>query len=215
MLKRFVLAMMAFSVALVVYVKADEAPNYSGPMSTSEQAFVRSIQSDLNARFPHASDAQKAGYVRYTEVDDTGAISYANFHWTSRDNRHPSQLWYDKNGNLLGADFSVPNTTGVRPNIFGVNPGRWYEFDEHIHWVTKDPATGKIAYYHYVMAPAFVKAGGDLKRPSADTLVKMGKVKTASEVTTIFDFPKVWDLIVWVKPNPSGAFAVKNPLVKP
>jgi hypothetical protein len=27
--------------------------------------------------------------------------------------------------------------------------------------------------------------------------------------------PSIWDLIVWVKPNPSGAFAEKNPLVKP
>ena len=43
----------------------------------------------------------------------------------------------------------------------------------------------------------------------------MGKVKSASLVKTIFDFPSVWDLIVWVKPNPSGAFADKNPLVTP
>lgn len=55
------------------------------------------------ARFPHASDAEKAGYVRYTNEDNTGSISYANFSWTS-DPTHPSQLWYDKSGNLLGAD---------------------------------------------------------------------------------------------------------------
>jgi hypothetical protein len=27
--------------------------------------------------------------------------------------------------------------------------------------------------------------------------------------------PSIWDLIVWVNPNPNGAFADKNPLVKP
>ena len=47
-------------------------------------------------------------------------------------------------GRLLGADYSVllvssPN----RPQLWGVNPGRWVEFDGHIHWVAKDPATGE------------------------------------------------------------------------
>jgi len=64
-------------------------------------------------------------------------------------------------------------------------------------------------------APAFIKACGDLKHPSSQTLVKLRKVKSASDVETIFDFPSVWDLIVWVKPNPKGAFALKNPFVKP
>ncbi len=194
---------------------ADQAPTYHGPLSASEQTFVRSIQDDLNARFPHAADAMRAGFIRYTEVDDTGAISYANLHWDSTDLKHPSQLWYDKGGNLLGADFSTPDTNGKRPALFGVNPGRWYEFDNHIHYVVKDPVTGKISYYHYVMAPAFIKAGGDPMHPSAATLVKMGKVKSVADVPVIFDFPTVWDLIVWVKPNPSGAFAEKNPSVKP
>jgi hypothetical protein len=72
-----------------------------------------------------------------------------------------------------------------------------------------------MTYDNYAEAKAWVKAGGDLQHPSAETLVKMGKVKSASEVTTIFDFPTLWDLIVWVKPNPNGAFAEKNPLVKP
>lgn len=215
MLARAIVGFLLAAVVLTGPLKADEYPTFKGPLSSSEQAFVASIQADFNARFASAGDAEKAGYVRYTNADETGAISYANFQWNSTDIRHPSQLWYDKKGNLLGADFSVPNTTGKRPNVFGVNSGRWFEFDDHIHWIGKDPATGRPTYDNYVMAPKFVKAGGDLKHPSADVLVKMGKVKTASSVTTIFDFPKVWDLIVWVKPNPKGAFADKNPLVTP
>ena len=203
-----------FVAAALATVRADENPTYSGPLSASERAFVSAIQSDLNARFPHASDAEKAGYVRYTNEDDTGAISYANRQWTSNDIQHPSQLWYDKNGALLGADFSVPDTDDKRPALFGIDPGRWFEFDDHIHWVAKD-ASGNLTFDHWVMAPAFVKAGGDLKNPSADTLVKLGKVKDASSVATIFDFPKIWDLIVWTKPNPNGAFANKNPNVTP
>lgn len=215
MFKRVVLSCLVLAFAVIGSVKADEEPSYKGAMSQSEHTFVQSIQSDLNKRFPQASDAEKAGYVRYTDADSTGAISYANMKWTSMDIEHPSQLWYDKNGNLLGADFSAPNTTGKRPHLFGVNPGRWYEFDDHVHYVLKNPATGKMKYDLYIMAPKFTKAGGDPKHPTAAMLVKMGKAKLASEVATVFDFPAVWDLIVWVKPNPNGAFAEKNPLVKP
>jgi hypothetical protein len=215
MVKRTVVICLAVLTSMVAASKADQSPNYKGPMSASENALVVSIQTDFNKRFPHASDAEKAGYVRYTGIDETGAISYANKQWTSTDLRHPSQLWYDKKGNLLGADFSTPSTGGKRPNLFGVNPGRWYEFDDHIHYVLKDPKTGKMSYDLYIMAPAFVKAGGDPKHPTAADLVKMKKVKSSSQVVTVFDFPAVWDLIVWVKPNPKGAFAEKNPLVKP
>jgi len=215
MRKSAILALLLLAAAVPATANADQSPTFKGPLSASEQAFVQSIQGDLGARFPKAADAEKAGYVRYTNADETGAISYANMQWTSVDIKHPSQLWYDKNGDLLGADFSVPATDDTRPALFGVNPGRWYEFDDHIHWVGQDEATGAPTYDNYVMAGPFVKAGGDLKNPSADVLVKMGKVKTASSVKTIFDFPKVWDLIVWVKPNPNGAFAGKNPLVTP
>src|SRR5208283_4979629 len=62
----------ALAVAAPAY--ADEQPTCRGPLSTSETAFVQSVQSDLMARFSHASDALAAGYVRYTAPDDTGAI---------------------------------------------------------------------------------------------------------------------------------------------
>jgi len=215
MLRRVFFALLILAFTMPVVASADQKPTYKGSLSASEQAFVKSIQADLGTRFAHPADAIKAGYFRYTNVDDTGAISYANLQWTSADIRHPSQLWYDVNGNLLGADFSEPVTSATkRPAVFGVNPGRWWQFDEHIHWIGTDPKTGKPTYDNYALKPDFVKAGGDLKHPSAATLVKMGKVKSASSVTKIFDFPEVWDLIVWVKPNPSGAFAYKNPLVK-
>ena len=67
----------------------------------------------------------------------------------------------------------------------------------------------------YVADDDWLAAGGSLENPSAATLVKLGKVKSASDVVTVFSFPAVWDLIVWIKPNPDGAFAYKNPLVKP
>ena len=195
-------ALAVFSLFAFVPALADEAATDTGPLSSTEAQFVSSVKTDLLARFPHASDAEKAGYVRYTSPDDTGAISYANKKWNS-DPTHPSQLWYDASGNLMGADFSVPRPNGEpRPQLWGINPGRWYEFNGHVHYVIT--ANGKMVYDQWVWNPDFVNAGGNLNSPSADTLVKLGKVPSADYIKTIFDMPTQWDLIVWVQPHPAG-----------
>jgi len=207
-------ALVALAVPAIAW--ADQDATYFGPMNAAEKTFVAAIQADLMQRFPTAADAEKAGYVRYTGEDDTGAISYANLQWQSADIRHPSQLWYDKTGQLLGADYSaLVSTSPNRPSLWGINPGRWVEFDGHIHWVTKDPATGVMGYDLWAWDQKFKAAGGDVAHPSAQTLVAMKRVPNAAVVVTIFHFPAIWDLIVWVKPNPNGAFAEKNPLVTP
>ena len=205
-----------FALAAPVTALADQDATFKGPTSSSENAFVKAIQADLMQRYPTAADAEKAGYVRYTSEDHTGAISYANMQWASQDIKHPSQLWYDKNGNLLGADYSVLYAKGMaRPVLWGVNPGRWVEFDAHMHYVTKDASTGKMTYDGWTWDKDFVAAGGSIAQPNAATLVAMKKVTDAGTVVTLFHFPAVWDLIVWVKPNSNGAFADKNPAVTP
>ena len=204
------------AAALPSLARADENPTYFGALNPAEKSFVASLQSYLMAHYPTTADAEKAGYVRYTSEDDTGAISYANRQWSSTDVEHPSQLWYDKNGQLLGADYSVlVSTSATRPHLWGINPGRWAEFNGHIHWVSKDPATGALTYDQWAWDKKFTDAGGSLNDPSAQTLVAMKRVPDASQVVTIFHFPAIWDLIVWVKPNPKGAFAYKNPSVTP
>ncbi len=213
MFKRAALFLLVAAFAMPAIAGADESPKYFGPLSPAESAFVKTIQADLMARFPTARAAEKDGYVRYTNADNTGAISYANFQWTSSDPKHPSQLWYDKAGHLLGADFSVPATSGVRPSIFGVNSGRLYEFDDHVHWV--ENAGGTMVYDRWVDARKYRAAGGNPAHPTAAQLVAMGRAKSASHIVTVFDMPSIWDLIVWVKSNPNGAFAEKNPLVTP
>jgi hypothetical protein len=191
--------------ALSTAARADEKPTYYGPLSASETQFLQSVQSDLLKGFPHVSDAIKAGYVRYTSPDDTGAISYANQQWTS-DPTHPSQLWYDKDGNLMGADFSVLRPNGEpRPQLWGINPGRWFEFNGHVHYVIRQP-DGTMVYDGWIWDPDFAKAGGDPNHPSPDIVVKLGRVPSANYISTIFNFPTLWDLIVWVKPHAAGQF---------
>lgn len=189
-------------------------PTLSPIPQGSEVGFVTSIQKNLTARFPTAQDAIAAGYFRYTNEDEDGAISYANLQWQSGDPQHPSQLWYDVHGNLLGADFSVLQSSSPSPPaVWGVDYRRWISFREHIHYVLVGPNGGEV--YGATSAKKFANAGGDVDNPQAATLVKMGIAKSVSDVKRVFLFPSIWDLIVWVKPNPDGAFADKNPLVTP
>ncbi len=180
----------------------------------TEAAFVKSIQKDLMARFPTPADAVKAGYFRFGNEDEDGAISYANLQWQSGNPQSPSQLWYDVHGNLLGADFSVlQSASPAPPTLWGVNYRRWVSFREHIHYVLAGPNGTET--YGATSVKKFAAAGGNVDDPKADTLVKMGTVKSTADVQRIFLFPSLWDLIVWIKPNPNGAFADKNPLVIP
>ena len=186
----------------------------SGQPTDSEAAFVASIQSDFQARFPTAADAEKAGYFRFTNVDKSGAISYADLKWQSIDQRHPSQLWYSPDGHLLGADYSVlKSNSPERPTIWGIDPQRWIPLPAHVHYITVGD-NGNLSYGHYVLAEKFAAAGGDPDNPQPETLVKLGAVKSASAVKKIFFFPALWDVQVWVIKNPNGAFAALNPLVQ-
>jgi hypothetical protein len=209
------LAMLALTscVAMAATTKPAATPTPNPKPQGAEVTFVSGIQNDLNARFPTPADAEKAGYFRYTNEDNTGAISYANLQWNSTDPQHPSQLWYSVNGKLLGADFSVPLTPNP-PSLWSINPQRWDKFGHpHVHYILVD-ASGKETY-GATSAAKFTAAGGSLADPAAAPLVKMGIAKNAAQVKKVFTFPAEWDLIVWVMQNPDGAFAEKNPLVKP
>jgi hypothetical protein len=209
----FALALSLFASSAVMAQTPAPLPDTPLP---SEVAFVQNATKDLNARFPNPAAAAKGGYFRYNNEDKTGAISYANLHWNSVDPRHPSQLWYDVKGHLLGADFSrTLAMPAVTPNLWGLNPQRWFKFKSaHVHWILKNP-DGTMSYGLAARAKDFLAAGGSLSNPQAATLVKMGKVKDASQVVKVFTFPAQWDTEIWLTPNPSGAFATANPLVHP
>jgi hypothetical protein len=214
MIKRLVIAFILV-ISVISNTSAAQDPTVTGPENQSERHFVSIIRSVLLPRYATVDEALAAGYVRYTSEDDSGAISYVNQHWVSTGVSRPSQLWYDKNGRLLGADFSIPLATCAhRPNLWGVRPGRWSVSDSHIHWVTRN-AAGALSYDHYMLAPAFAAAGGNPNDPTAAQLASMRKVTSAKQVALVFHFPALWDLDVWIVPNPHGAFADTNPNVKP
>ncbi len=205
--------MLAVVAAFVLLAPARSifAATPSGQPTAEEKPFVEAVQADLSTRFPTPQDARRAGYLRYTDEDDTGAISYANLKWTSADEKHPSQLWYDAAGRLIGADFSVPYTDAP-PKLFGLDPSRWQKFDAHVHYGLKS-ATGTT--YGATGSRAMKKVGASVDHPTVRALVEAGIAKRASDVRFVFAFPEIWDVSLWVIPNPSGAFSDKNPDVKP
>lgn len=195
------------------------------PESATEKQFVSSVSTDLQSRFATTAQAKAAGYFQYTVEDQTGAISWVNTsHWQS-DQTHPSQLWYDVNGRLIGADFSVLQSgSASRPTLWGVAPSRWLDFSPaHVHFAVKS-ASG--LQYGGVGDKTMAKVGGSVSNPTAADIVKIGKLKryeklhiaapqSAADVAFVFQFPALWDLQVWLVPNPLGAFAEHNPNVVP
>lgn len=189
--------------------------------NAAEALLVKRVMADLPRLYPAPADAERAGYVHYSAEDATGAISYANRGdaWTAKDVDRPSQLWYDVHGRLLGADYSILQSdvaAGSKPTVLGIDPSRFEKIGAHVHYVTCEPAGSSMCVYgHGVGGKRWTEAGLDLQHPTAAGLVKIGAVKDASTVKTVFLYPAIWDATVWVLPNPLGPFAETNPNVKP
>lgn len=210
------IASLGLVASLLFPLAARAADSTPTPMTAAEKTAVTAIAATLNKRYPTPAAAEKAGYVRYTNEDDTGAISYANKrYWESTSEAQPSQLWYDVKGRLLGADYSalvVKHPSA--PALFGIAASRFGEEGAHIHYVVKN-ADGSFTYSRAVGAKKYAAAGLDPMNPTPAGLAKVGAVPSASQVATVFLFPHIWDVTVWVLPNPDGAFADKNPSVTP
>jgi hypothetical protein len=196
------------------------APTAAPAPSAAETAFLAKIMHDLPQRYPTPQSAIRAGYVRFTNEDASGAISYVNVKaWNTTDPDVPAQLWYDVKGRLIGADFSVrrdPNASPAPgpPSLFGIDPKRFYTVGAHIHYVVCDKASGKCVYGKAIGAKKYA-AVGDVEHPTAEGLVKAGAVTDPAAVSTVFLYPSIYDVSVWVVPNPLGQFADKNPNVTP
>jgi hypothetical protein len=201
------------------------APTAAPPESATEVRFVVSVTGDLQSRFATTSQAAAAGYFRYTDEDQTGAISWVNTSNWASDVKHPSQLWYDVKGRLIGADFSVLQSgSPQRPTVWGVSPQRWIDFSPaHVHFGIK---TASGLAFGGVGPKTMARIGGSVANPTSADIVKLAKLPrwkalgipapgSAADVAFVFPFPAVWDLQVWLVPNPLGAFAEHNPNVVP
>lgn len=182
--------------------------------TAAEQPFVTQATQKLQQMYGTTAQASTAGYYRFTNEDNTGAISWVNTKYWTSDETHPSQLWYDVKGRLIGVDYGAPWTDAKHPpSKWGVIPGRWFEFEHHVHFGVRRP-DGSVKFGGAEDA-AWKKIGGDPDHPTAADVVKYGKAKHAADVAFVFPFEHVWDLEFWLVPNPKGVFAEKNPNVVP
>jgi hypothetical protein len=212
----FLLSLALFAAPLAARA-ADAAPTPAPSPTAAEAAFLTTVMRELPKRYPNPAAAIKAGYVRYTNEDRTGAISFVNIaHWDTTDPTVPAQLWYDVNGRLLGADYSVRQANAPNgPSLFGIDPKRFGKISAHVHYVTCDKATSKCSYGKAIGAAKYAAAGGDVEHPTAAGLAKAGAVSDPASVSTVFLYPAIYDVTVWVVPDPLGQFADANPNVKP
>jgi hypothetical protein len=193
---------------------ASPPPTPSPALSATEKTFLESIARELHARFPTRAAAAAAGYFRFTDEDMTGTIAWVNTSNWKSDPHAPDLLWFDVNGRLVGADFSVlQSDSPAAPVLWGISPSRWAKNPLHVHYGVKQ-SDGGMFYGDYGPVSA-AKFGGSLLRPSPTDVVKLGKAQSANQVAFAFSFPAIWDLAIWVVPNPLGAFALDNPNVKP
>ena len=180
--------------------------------NAAEARFIRSVDRYLAALYPTARAAQAAGYKRYTSEDQDGIITYTNLKWYADDPHHPTQMWYDVHGRFLGADYTMRVTDrSHRPNVWGLQPGRWVHFIAHMHYVVIK--NGKTDY-RSMLDDDYEANGGDPSHPSVQPIVRAGYAKQPSDVKLIFQLPEIWIASVWLVNNPNGAFADSNPLVK-
>jgi hypothetical protein len=222
----FVLAL-AFGMPAAVGAAATPtpAPTPAPPESATEVRFVAQVTADLQNRFATTAQATAAGFFRYTDEDQTGAISWVNTNQWQSDPARPSQLWYDVSGRLIGADFSVlQSSSPSRPTLWGVAPSRWLDFSPaHVHFGIK---TASGLQFGGVGPKTMASVGGTVDHPTATDIYKFSKMQrwsllripkpqNVNDVAFVFSFPAVWDLQVWVVPNPLGAFAEHNPNVHP
>jgi hypothetical protein len=213
-MKRFFVLCAALALIPTLAAAQAMAPKLDGHPTDTEAAFVSTISADLLARFPTTASAMRAGYIRFTDEDNTGAISYANRMWNSADPKHPSQLWYDVNGNLIGADYSeLYVDSSSAPNLWGVSPSRWEKGGAHVHYGLVGPNGTTI--YGAIGSKGLAAVGATVATATTASLVAAGAAKKTSDVRFMFTFPAIWDLQVWLIPNPNGAFAEKNPNLKP
>jgi len=196
-------------VGLMAIVHAAPSPAPVTTGSIVEQRFVSARARELREKYPTIAAARRGGYFRYTDEDPAGIIAYANLRWQS-DEHHPSQLWYDERGRLIGADFSrYVSDRAKRPRLWGLSPHRWTHFIEHVHFSVR---SGRYLY-GAVYVDRYREAGGNPRRPTAHPIVRLGFARNDRDVRFTFYFPELWVASVWLVPNPRGAFADTNPSV--
>jgi hypothetical protein len=200
-------------VAALAFAATDAAIAASSPaLTSSEKAFVAKTSSALTAKYPSEATAKSAGFTPlFDTIGSDNTYDWTNMSFTGVTPDHPNFLWYDRRGHLAGADWEFPTTAHAPPPqlaAFPVRSARWVEIPEHVHYAYT--INGKTKY-------GVAKATAELRTGTITaTMLRANGAKLPKDATLLWAMyhPAVWDLAMWIVPNPNGPFADKNPNVK-
>src|SRR5450755_4419823 len=115
-MKTHIAAALALSAAIILFGPSAGATKPAPPPdkpTAAETPFVSRATAELQKMYGTTAAAAAAGYFQYTDEDSTGAISWINTKYWTSDETHPSQLWYDVKGRLIGVHYAVKNAMGA------------------------------------------------------------------------------------------------------
>jgi len=204
-----VFVVIALSMALPGAAGAASAP--SDKANATEARFIAQAAASLFARYPTVAAAVKGGFFQLTPLDQDNTAIYFNGTYTNVDPRHPNFLWFDRNRKLVGLDYEYDMSRWRTPpgkREYPVLAARWTVIRAHLHFAYRI-GRGPMLMHGARLRPNITRNPVTAAQLRADHLLPAGaKLQWADY------HPKCWDLGFWLVPDPLGAFAEKNPLVK-
>lgn len=171
-----------------------------------EQRFIDSVTTPLMQQVGTIQQAERAGYMKMTDLGSDGTAIYFNHHYDNVDPRHPNFLWFDRHGRLAGLDYEIPvsaSHTAPSASIFPVSASRWTTVEEHVHFAYMQDGRMKLKEAE----------DADLRSQpiTAKLLSKDRLLPAGATLRWVSYHPRCWDLGFWLVPNPLGSFAEYNP----
>jgi hypothetical protein len=212
---RLLILVFALVSAMVLNLSAATDPAHAAALSAkpnaAEATFIAHSTATFMAQYATADMAVRRGFYQMTPLEKDGTSIYFNDTYKDVDALHPNFLWYDRHGKLVGLDFEVAVSAWPKPPgaaMYPVQAARWTIIPPHLHFAYKTPS-GKV-----VMRGARIPKGITGGPITAGQLRAAKLLPAGTTLVWAHFHPKTWDLGFWLVPNPNGAFADLDPLVK-
>jgi hypothetical protein len=186
------------------------APNPPMP-SAAEAQFIAGVSKSLAAEYPTVAAAEAHGFMQMTKLESDGTMIFATMKYAGMDADHPNFLWYDRHGKLVGLDYEYPVSSWPKPpgpSVYPVAASRWVTIHQHVHFAYRI-GSGPTVLRGAKAQPNLMNGPITAAELTADGLLPKGAMLEWAEF-----HPTCWDLGFWTVPNPNGAFADLDPLVK-
>ncbi len=182
------------------------------PITAAEKTFVADASQRLQSEYPNTAAAKSKGFVLlYDSMDTDNTYNWTNMNFSDVTPDRPNFIWYDRRGHIAGVDYELLKSRYPSPPhlaAFPVLASRWTPIDEHVHYAYSVNGVTKYGGAHAAPEMRSGKITLEMLRAHG------AKIPSNAKIVWAMYHPAVWDLAMWVVPNPRGAFADLNPNVK-